>query len=286
MSSNVVDLLNRKEIYFIEKGNDALVCCLSAEHTDSSPSMRIDKTTGKYNCFSCGFGGQNIFEYFNEYYNPVSRQAAELRIKISNIVMDLTGIELPSGAEFYLGDYRGIPPKVYQKFRAFQHPDFDDRLCFPITNLSGKITNIVARNFHSTVPPKYKMYPEGRSVPIYPSVVGRHVVLVEGIFDVLNLEKYGMVNVASLFGTQSMSERNIVDKITPLMLGGIQDIFLLLDNDKAGNSAAAYLKKIIEIKTNIVVHILNDYLPVGKDPGELEEQEVTALITEINKVLY
>lgn len=284
--SKVIELLNRKEIYYIEKGNDALVCCLSPEHNDSSPSMRIDKTVGKYHCFACGFSGQNIFEYFNEYYNPVSRQAAELQNKISNIMMDITGIEIPEGAEFYLGDYRDIPPRVYKKYKTFQHPNFEDRLCFPITDISGKITNIVARNFYSTVPPKYKVFPEGRALPIYPHIRGRHIVLVEGIFDVLNLERHGMESVACLFGTQSLSEKNIIEKFTPLMLSGIQDVFLLLDNDKAGNSAANYLKKIIEIKTNIVVHIYNDYLPAGKDPGELDEQEVLEISEEINKFLY
>lgn len=284
--TNVVTLLSRKGIEFIEKGNDALVCCLSPEHTDSSPSMRIDKTTGKYHCFSCGFAGNSIFEYFNEYYNPVNRQVAELQNKISNILIDISGIEIPEGAEFYLGDYREIPPKVYKKFKAFQHPNFEDRLCFPITDISGKITNIVARNFYTTVPPKYKMFPSGRSVPIYPHVTGNYVILVEGIYDVLNLEKHGVDTAASLFGTQSLSERNIVEKITPLMLSGIRDIFLLLDNDKAGNNAANYLKKVIEIKTNIRVNIMNSYLPEGKDPGNLNESEVNFLMTEINKLLY
>jgi len=284
--SKVLELLNRKQIPYIEKGNDALVCCLSPDHNDSSPSMRIDKTVGKYNCFACGFAGQNIFEYFNEYYNPISRKAAELKNKISNIMMDISGIEIPEGSEFYLGDYRDIPPKLYKKYKTFQHPNFEDRLCFPITDISGKITNIIGRNFYSTVPPKYKVYPESRAIPIYPHVAGKYVVLVEGIFDMLILEKHGMTNVACLFGTKSLSERNILDKITPLMLSGVQEVILLLDNDKAGNSAAAYLKKIIEIKTSMAVHIFNEYLPFDKDPGSLEEQEVHLISAEIDKLVY
>lgn len=285
--SEIINLLKRKNIEFIDKSGsgDVILCCLSPLHEDSSPSMRIDKITGKYHCFACGFGGTSIFDYFNEYYSPVTREAAELQRKISNIMTDATGITLPEGIEFYLGDYRDIPPKIYKEFKAFQHPNFEDRLCFPIEDVSGKITNIVARNFFSDVPPKYKMYPAGRSVPIYPHVRGRYAILVEGIFDVLNLKKHGVPNVAALFGTQSLSDRNISEKLNPLIIGGVRDIFLLLDNDAAGNKSALSLKKLIEIKTNIRVTILNEFLPPGKDPGCLNSEELSKVLIEINKLL-
>lgn len=286
MSTDVEKLLNKKGIHYHTKGNDALVLCLNPEHEDTSPSMRIDKTSGKYNCFSCGFGGQNIFEYFNEYFNPVNRQALEIRQRIQNINLEVTGLQLPDGIEMYMGDYRGIHPKLYKQFNVFQHPDYGDRLCFPITDSRGRISNIVARNMFTKLPPKYKMYPEGRAVPIYPRVSGTYVILVEGIFDVLNLVKHGVNNVAAIFGSKSISHSNVLDKFLPLTLSGIQDVILLLDNDAAGNHAAISLKKLIEYRTSLRVHIMNDRLPVGSDPGEISEEDCRFLEEEINKVLF
>lgn len=284
--SKVTELLSRKGIEFVEKGDDALVCCLNPEHIDSSPSMRINKTDGRYHCFSCGFGGTSIFEYFNEYFNPITRMAREVQSKISNIIIDINGISIPEGAEFYLGDHRGIPPSLYRQFNAFQHPDYEDRLCFPITDISGKITNIIGRNMHTSIPPKYKVFPEGRSLPIYPHIKANYVILVEGIYDVLNLMAHGVPNVACLFGTQSISHKGLLEKITPLMLSGVQDIFLLLDNDKAGNSAAQYIKKGIEYQTNLRVHIMNAFLPDGKDPGDLTLDEAAIVQQGIKNILY
>lgn len=286
MSKNkILELLERKNITFIEKGDDALICCINPEHQDSSPSMRINKTNGKYHCFACGFGGASIFDYFNEYYNPITRRARELQSQIANMLVDLKGIDIPDAAEFYLGDHRGIPPRIYAEFKAFQHPDYEDRLCFPIYDLNGRVTNIVGRNMHTNIPPKYKVFPEGRGLPIYPHVKAQYVILVEGIYDVLNLKTHGIENVACLFGTQSISHKVLLNKITPLMLSGVQDVFILLDNDKAGNNAAEYLRKGIEYQTNLRVHIFNGYLPEGKDPGELTFEEAAEVYKHIRNVL-
>ena len=46
------DILEQRGIKYIERGNDFLVRCLNPEHEDSNPSMRIDKFTGIFHCFS------------------------------------------------------------------------------------------------------------------------------------------------------------------------------------------------------------------------------------------
>ena len=67
---NVEELLNEKEIYFVPKGKDFLVRCISPDHDDGNPSMRIDQITGIFQCFSCGFKG-NIFYHFGEKANQL-----------------------------------------------------------------------------------------------------------------------------------------------------------------------------------------------------------------------
>ena len=71
----VVDLLQERRIEFKPSGRDYLVRCLSPDHEDKHPSMRIDNITGIFNCFSCGFKG-NIFNMFGapSNYLDIKRQ--------------------------------------------------------------------------------------------------------------------------------------------------------------------------------------------------------------------
>jgi len=48
----VEELLVEEKIRFKVSPADYIVSCLNPEHDDSNPSMRIDKITGVYNCFS------------------------------------------------------------------------------------------------------------------------------------------------------------------------------------------------------------------------------------------
>jgi len=78
----VEELLVSRQVYFVPKGADAIVTCLNPEHADSSPSMRIDKITGIFNCFSCGYKG-NIFTHFGEKDKPITTKtrAPQKRIR-------------------------------------------------------------------------------------------------------------------------------------------------------------------------------------------------------------
>ena len=55
-----IDLLTEKGIDFKVQGNDAVIKCLNPEHDDTNPSMRVDKITGVFHCFSCGFKGNKF----------------------------------------------------------------------------------------------------------------------------------------------------------------------------------------------------------------------------------
>ena len=57
---NVEELLQSKHVPFMPKGKDYVVSCLSPEHDDSNPSMRIDQITGIFHCFSCGYKGNRF----------------------------------------------------------------------------------------------------------------------------------------------------------------------------------------------------------------------------------
>ena len=56
----VEELLEQQKIPYKVSPKDFVVRCLNPEHDDHNPSMRIDRVTGIYNCFSCGYKG-NLF---------------------------------------------------------------------------------------------------------------------------------------------------------------------------------------------------------------------------------
>ena len=64
----VEELLAEEKIPFKVSPADFIVKCLNPEHDDTNPSMRIDKVSGIFNCFACGFKG-NIFQLYGEKAN-------------------------------------------------------------------------------------------------------------------------------------------------------------------------------------------------------------------------
>lgn len=156
-----------------DKGKDLLVVCFNPEHDDSNPSLRIDRETGKFNCFSCGHKG-NIFVHFGEYQSPVRDAAYSMRERIRDLQIDMRGIEVPPGALAFKEDFRGIRGETYERFNAFLHGEdsFESRIVFPITDVTGKVRCLNGRHKFSDAKPKYKMYPEGADIPVYPFVKG------------------------------------------------------------------------------------------------------------------
>ena len=103
--------------------------------------------------------------------------------------------------------------------------------------------------------------------------------MVEGIFDYINLEDKGVSNVGCLFGTRTVSHKNIEERLMPMMLAGTKSVYILFDGDLAGRKAAEDLKKLINIKTRLVVTIVD--LPDGVDPGSMDQEAVDKLMKQI-----
>jgi DNA primase len=275
---HIADLLRQKNISFNISGPDFLVKCLNPEHEDSNPSMRIDKTTGIYNCFACGFKG-NIFKYFGILTNNTSLRVAKLKEKLRMLQIDTEGIPLPEGATPISSEFRGISKKTLKKFGAFYTDavtELQDRIIFPITDLSGKTVVYVARHSLSSGNPRYINYPRGVKIPVFPSILEtsvKSIVLVEGIFDFLNVYDKGLHNAVCTFGTNTlMSDTKM--KLQPFKAQGITKVFIMFDGDEAGREAAYKLKPQIE-EMELVVEIIK--LEDDSDPGELSLEYVTSL---------
>lgn len=269
---NVEELLIAKSIPYIPKGKDFVVKCLNPEHADRNPSMRIDRITGIFNCFSCEYKG-NVFYLFGEKANQLQIKKELLKKKIREKRAESIGLPFPSNAVPYVGTWRDIQKATYSKFEAFQSIDseFIGRIVFPIRDISGRIVAFNAR--HTTGgTPKYLISPSGARLPLFPAAIEPikdTVILVEGIYDMINLHDKGLTNAVCCFGTKNINE----DKLSLLKLRGVDSVDIFFDGDEPGQKAAEKVKFLAE-KVGLFTRNINIE---DTDPGELSLPTVQKL---------
>jgi DNA primase len=277
----VEDVLIDKGIGYIPSGKDVVVKCLNPEHEDRSPSLRIDKLTGMMHCFSCGFAG-NLFHHFNLVVNLTDADIIRLKEKIRSLSKDK--LVIPVSAEPYTKSYRGIAAATLRDFEAFtlMNKDFEGRIVFPIRDIQEDIVCFIGRYINSKVDPKYIVKPEDTKLPLFPAkpeIIQNSIILVEGIFDAINLHDKGLPNAVCTFGTSFGSVKKYkkvqknIERLNMYKLQGVTKIFIMYDGDKAGREAAKQLNSNLE--KHFVSEIIN--LPEGMDPGSLNREEVAAL---------
>ena len=284
MSDPVLDILNKNNLAFTVSGRDYLIKCLNPEHEDSNPSFRVDRVSGIAHCFSCGFK-TNIFKYYGIFTNPVPLKIATLKQKLQELKNFGLDLELPTGYTPYTKQFRGISPQTLKYFGAFytnQVEKLQDRIIFPIKDITGKTVVFVGRHTLSNGNPRYLNYPSGVQIPVFPSHLPtgyKSMVIVEGIFDMLNLYDKGLHNVVCAFGTNTL-QNNTKQKLLPFKAQGITHIYLMFDGDDAGQKAAHALKPLIE-DAGFIVELIT--LPDDVDPGELSQEDVDSTAEYIAK---
>lgn len=275
---NVIDVLNDRRIKYKEAGKDYQVICLNPEHEDNNPSMRIDKVTGIFHCFSCGFKG-NIFEHFGADPNFIDIRIAKLQDKIRSILSDKT-LTLPADALPFEEDYRGISGYTYDLAEAFtsnEEDEFKGRLMFPIRDIRGNIKVFIGRSMHSDVESKYLFYPKHIVPPLFPAhpeIWKNSLIIVEGIFDVLNMMDKGCYNVISAFGTHTLL-KTYKEKLSHYKILGVNKFYIMFDGDDAGRRASEKLKNVLNSNS---FNAENIELPEGLDPGDLTENDISMLM--------
>jgi DNA primase len=268
--SEVEQVLIERGLEYRESGQDFLIKCLNPEHEDRNPSMRVDKVLGIFNCFSCGHKG-SIFRHYNIDISESSLKRESLKRAIAKLRSDNFGMQMPEGYMPYIGNWRGISPKTYSKFNAFEHTDeqFKNRINFPITDSGGKIVCFQGRDYSMAQKAKYRFWPPNVSPPLFPqanTLQGR-IILVEGLFDMLNLHDKGLDNAVCCLGVNKFNHENL----DLLKVSGVMGIDVLFDGDKAGKEAA---EKVKEICKGFPFRVVN--LKSG-DPGELSKNQVKNL---------
>ncbi len=284
---NTEELLNQKNIVFRYSGGDLLIHCLSPEHIDNNPSLRIDKITGKFNCFSCGFSG-NIFKHFNIEQNLLDIRVQGIKDKIHKL--NKVVLNKPLSALPFRENYRNIKPETFKRFDAFtdqNDEDFKGRVVFPLFDIYGETVLFHSRYIHSELKPKYFNKPSHTELPLFPSIpdeiINGSIILVEGFFDMLNLWDKGLKNVVCIFGSNIVSKRDrgyakIISRFAQYRLQGVNKLVLLLDGDDAGIRGMDKLEKALS--SNYIIQKVN--LADGLDPGDMTQKDITAL----RKYLY
>lgn len=279
MSDPVLELLKDKGVPFSISGKDYVTKCFNPEHNDSNPSFRIDKSTGIAHCFSCGFK-TNIFKFYGLLTNNISIRVVKLKNKLKALQESTNGLEPLDGAKPITSSFRGISVQTLKHFGAFDTDKVEamlDRIIFPVTDVRNKTVAYVGRHSMSNGNPRYVNYPVGASLPLFPARFAeqhRTIVLVEGIFDMLNCYDKGLHNVVCTFGTSKLLNE-VSDKLLSYKVMGIEKVFILYDGDDAGREAAKKIMPLIE-EAGFIVEIIN--LPQDTDPGIITQEDVDSLI--------
>lgn len=279
MSNPVQELLQSKGVAFNNSGKDFLTKCLNPDHNDSNPSFRIDKVSGVAHCFSCGFK-TNIFKFYGILTNNVSIKVVKLKDKLRALKESHDGLDPMKGAKPFNKQFRGISVKTLKEFEAFYtdtEEEMQDRIIFPVKDVRNKTTAYVGRHMLSDGNPRYLIRPVHAVVGTYPIILPTRpnkIVLVEGIFDFLNVYDKGLHNAVCTFGTSKLFN-DTAEKLLPYKVMGVEKFFIMYDGDKPGKEAAAKIKPLIE-EAGFLVEIID--LPEGTDPGDLDQEFVDMII--------
>lgn len=273
----LIELLNHRGIEYRKTNNPAeiLISCTSGEHIDKSPSLSYNLEKNMFHCWSCGFSG-GITKFMKSIGETVildvdSKQPykiKKLKDKIKSII-EIDDIQLPTERHLYSGSFRNIDAKTMKEFQAFttEQMGLQDYICFPVHQF-GKLKFIEGRlSKNISGKPKYFRRPSKASVkdtlfPLDKIKNTNYVILVEGIFDMLNMWQLGYKNTMCIFGATNFGRKKleILDRI------GVTRVDILMDPDAPGQMAASKIASELDSR-NILSR--NIKLPIGTDPGDL-----------------
>lgn len=283
---DLIELLDKRGVPYKKTNNpyEILVTCTSGLHNDKNASLSYNLEKNIFNCWSCGFaGGSNkflrsigelqILDVESKQPYKIKKLKEKLRNKVT-----LSDIKLPEDRKLYLEDFRGIDASVYREFQAFTSNEMDltDYLCIPVYQ-HGKLKFIEGRLMRDlTQQPKYYRRPAKAVVsdclfPLDKIKNTNYVILVEGIFDAINMWKIGYHNTLCIFGTTNFSKKklDILDNM------GVTRVDIMMDSDIPGQKAADKIAELLDSR-NIYARIIN--LPPGVDPGELTKEQAGRLL--------
>lgn len=264
-------------------------------HDDNTPSLSVGLKTGRWRCFACHEKGQwpklvaellgvevvEVYKHLDDTPMPVST----MRDKLAEVVKpsqemyfnyqnfrEVFPTVLGTAGEPYLLN-RGITKVLMKKFdlRWGVHGKWEDRVVLPIFTPMGRLLSYCGRTVKKDVKPKTRKCrsPHKTLFGVYelgPCMVSSNkpVVVVEGEFDAMYLQRYHVPAVAQM-GTHALTPTQI-----QVLRSLTRTVVLSYDGDEAGADA---LKRNTELLAPWF-RVIGITLPDGKDPNDLDAKEV------------
>ena len=252
----IKDYLNRKSVEFKEANNELITACLFNDcDKDSGNNERhlyFNAETGQYHCKKCGASGNlvTLIKHFGDDIKPAQIKTQVKITKPQNKKLDPSIMEnchnaIPDHIRKYLND-RGIIDKIIEKkelgWGRFYGKNW---ITIPVTNDTGQYLFLKLRRdpTDKTNKDKYKVFPAGSKAEIYgrdnlekPST---HLMICEGEFDCMMLEKFGIPAVTSTAGAETFKKEWVEE------LQNYEFIYVALDKDEAGMRGGDKLIKLL-----------------------------------------
>lgn len=278
---DLVEVLDKRGIPWKRTNNpsEILISCTSGEHTDSSPSLAYNLDSHLFQCWSCGFkGGSTRFlasigeTAIIDVDSKQPYKIQKLKTKIQKKI-ELDNIKLPDDRRLISDQFKGIGARTLKEFGAFTTNELNlsEYICVPVYQ-HGKLKFIEGRfTRYLENQPKYYRQPKDATVvdclfPLDKVKNTNHIILVEGLFDMLNMWQLGYKNTLCIFGASNFNKKklSILDQL------GVTRVDIAMDSDAAGTRAAEKIAGLLDSR-NIYARIIK--LPEGKDPGDLTSIE-------------
>lgn len=286
--TDLVTILSENNIEYKTTNNptEIMIKCTSGEHEDVHPSLSYNLDRNVFHCFSCGFSG-GLIKFLSsigitEKIHIESKQEykiLKLKKKLRNI-KNADTLKLPKGRTEVCWDFKDICKEVMIEFEAFITTEYglENYICIPVYVFNRLRCIDARRKVNDSALAKYMRLPSGVPVseivfPVDKIEKTNKIVLVEGMYDMLNLWQYGYKNVLCIFGANSFGQKKaeLLEKI------GVTQVTLMFDGDIPGRNAMMKVQNILEQRDILCKKI---FLSNGEDPGNLSKDDLDYYLKE------
>lgn len=292
-------LLKSLNINVVKLTGDNYICkCpFHKDGTEEHPSFGIHRTTGVFNCFTCGARG-NLVHLVASRLGVTEMEAIRLieREQLNITIETVKNYEIPSWVNRYskrdgipvLNDsvlelYKENHPYLQQRGITIETAEawgcgYDrwmDRITFPVRDLKNNLLGIIGRSVTDQTP-KYYFYdgfPKGGTLYGLNKFEESNdtVIVCEGVIDVMWLWQSGIRNVVAIMGSMMTdAQAEIVRELGTRLI-------IWLDNDAAGMKGTKLIVEKLSSRMRISQVVWANF-PDFKDPHLMDE-------TTINKAL-
>ncbi len=283
------DILTSKGIQFKNTNNPAeiLIQCTSGQHEDTNPSLSFNLEKQVFHCFSCGFQGGTIkflqsIGIAQKIHIDSKQEYRILKLKRKlQSIKNADNIRMPQATNMVAWDFNGIPKEILREFMAFTTTEYglEEYITIPVFQFN-RVKFLDARRRHSDESkPKYTRKPDGIKIsdvlfPVDKIDKINHVILVEGMYDMLNLWQHGIRDVMCVFGANNFG----IDKMKLLDKLGITKVTIMMDGDAAGRRAGDRIEFLLEKNDFLTFKIL---LQPDEDPGMLSKEYLEQILWKV-----